>query len=168
MRDIYKNPILYYVAVTVLVGLWPLLVWAVYLPAAQDSVAEQIKQYKQAKLLMKDILTLDPERLEFTELNETATEFTYGGAIDSVARLFDMPADNCAVHTGVIVTAREQKSQTANVDLKQVDIVKFTKFLSKILVLWVDLQCESVKLTKKDNLPDNDMWDVDIKFRYIY
>lgn len=168
MRDIYKNPILYYVAVTVLVGLWPLLVWAVYLPAAQDSVAEQIDQYKQAELVMMEILTLDPERLEIAEPNETATEFTYGGAIDRVARLCDIPADNCAVHTGVIVNTREQKSQTANVDLKQVDIVKFTKFLSKIQVLWIDLQCESVKLTKKDNQPNNDMWDVDIKFKYRY
>lgn len=168
MRDIYKNPILYYVAVTVLVGLWPLLVWAVYLPAAQDSVAEQMDQYKQAELVMMEILTLDPERLEIAEPNETATEFTYGGAIDRVARLYDIPANNCAVHTGVIVNTPEQKSQTANVDLKQVDIVKFTKFLSKIQVLWVDLQCESVKLTKKENLPGNDMWDVDIKFKYRY
>lgn len=168
MRDIYKNPILYYVAVTVLVSLWPLLVWAKYLPDAQDSVAKQMDLYEEAKLVMMEILTLDPERLEIAEPNETATEFTYGGAIDKVARLYDIPADNCAVHTGVIVTAREQKSQTANVDLKQVDIVKFTKFLSKIQVLWVDLQCESVKLTKKDNLPGNDMWDVDIKFKYRY
>ncbi len=168
MRDIYKNPILYYVAVTVLVGLWPLLVWAVYLPAAQDSVTEQMDQYKQAELVMMEILTLDPERLEIAEPNETATEFTYGGAIDRVARLYDIPADNCAVHTGVIVTAREQKSQTANVDLKQVDIVKFTKFLSMIQLRWIDLQCESVKLTRKDNMPSNDTWDVDIKFKYYY
>ena len=113
-------------------------------------------------------MTLDPERLEIAEPNETATEFTYGSAIDRVARLYDIPANNCAVHTGIIVNKPEQKSQTANVDLKQVDIVKFTKFLSKIQVLWVDLQCESVKLTKKENLPGNDMWDVDIKFKYRY
>lgn len=168
MRDIYKNPILYYVAVPVLVGLWPLLVWAVYLPAAQDSVAEQMDQYKQAELVMMEILTLDPERLEFTEPNETDTEFTYDGAVFSVANSCNISAGNRAVHTGIKITTREQKSQTANVDLKQVGIVKFTEFLSKMQVLWVDLQCESVKLTKKENLPGNDMWDVDIKFKYIY
>lgn len=168
MRDIYKNPILYYVAVPVLVGLWPLLVWAVYLPAAQDSVTEQMDQYKQAELVMMEILTLDPERLEFTEPNETDTEFTYDGAVFSVANSCNISAGNRAVRTGIKVTTREQKSQTANVDLKQVGIVKFTEFLSKMQVLWVDLQCESVKLTKKENLPGNDMWDVDIKFKYIY
>ncbi len=168
MRDIYKNPILYYVAVPVIVGLWPLLVWAIYLPAAQDGVAEQMDQYKRAESLMMEILTLDPERSESAEPNEIDTEFTYGAAVDRVAGLCDISAANCAVHTGVIVTTREQKSQTANVNLKLVDVVRFAKFLSMIQLRWADLQCESVKLTKKENLPDNDMWDVDIRFKYYY
>ena len=32
MKDVYKNPILYYILVPVVVALWPLLVWSVYLP----------------------------------------------------------------------------------------------------------------------------------------
>ncbi|MHC4744357.1 MAG: hypothetical protein ACYS8Z_20775 [Planctomycetota bacterium] len=168
MRDIYRNPILYYVAVPVVVGMWPLLVWAIYLPAAQDRVAEQMEQYEIAEAAMMDVLTLDPERLEFAEPNEAATEFSYGAAVDRVAGLCDIAADNKAIHTGVIVTTREQKSQTANVDLKLVDIEKFTKFLSMIQLRWADLQCESVKLTRKDKMPDNDMWDVGIKFKYYY
>ena len=168
MREMYKNPILYYVAVPVLVGLWPLLVWGMYLPAARDGVAEQMDQHKRAEPLMMEILTLDPERLEFAEPNEAATEFTYGSAINRVAGLCDIPAANCDVRTGMIVPTREQRSQTANVDLKQVDIVKFAKFLSMIQLRWADLQCESVKLTKKENLPGNDIWDVDLKFKYYY
>lgn len=168
MRDIYRNPMFYYIAVPVLVGMWPLLGGAVYLPAAQDNVAEQLEQDERAEMIMMEILTLDPERLEFAEPNEAATEFSYGAAVDRVADWCDIPANNCAVHTGVIVTTQEQKSQTANVDLKLVDIVKFTKFLSMIQLRWADLQCESVKLTRKDNMPDNDMWDVDIKFKYYY
>ncbi|MHC4120108.1 MAG: hypothetical protein ACYSWO_21655 [Planctomycetota bacterium] len=168
MRDISRNPMLYYIAVPVLAGMWPLLVGAMYLPATQDSVAEQMAQYKQAEAVMMEILTLDPERPDFAEPNEAATEFSYGAAVDRVARLCDIPANNCAVHTGVIVTTREQKSQTANVDLKLVDIVKFTKFLSMIQLRWADLQCESVKLTRKDTLGDDDMWDVDVKFKYYY
>jgi hypothetical protein len=148
--------------------MWPLLVWAIYLPAAQDRVAEQMEQYEIAEAAMMDVLTLDPERLEFAEPNEAATEFSYGAAVDRVAGLCDIAADNKAIHTGVIVTTREQKSQTANVDLKLVDIEKFTKFLSMIQLRWADLQCESVKLTRKDKMPDNDMWDVGIKFKYYY
>ena len=168
MKDIYRNPILYYVAVPVLVGLWPLLVWAVYLPTAQDSVAEQMNQYNLAESTILEILTLDPDRLKSVEPNEIDTEFTYGGAVNKVAGWCNISAGNCDVRTGIIVTTREQKSQTANVDLKQVDIVKFTKFLSMIQLRWIDLQCESVKLTRKDNMPSNDTWDVDIKFKYYY
>ena len=168
MKDIYKNPILYYVAVPVLVGLWPLLVWAVYLPTAQDSIAEQMDQYNLAESTMLEILTLDPDRSESAEPNEIDAEFSYGGAVRRVAGLCNISEENWDARTGIIVTTREQKSQTANVDLKQVDIVKFTKFLSIIQLRWIDLQCESVKLTRKDNMPSNDTWDVDIKFKYYY
>lgn len=168
MKDMLKNPILYYVAVPVLVGLWPLLAWAMYLPAAQTRIAGEEIQYAKAELLMMEILALDPQRLEFAEPNEADTEFTYGGAIDKVADLCGISPGSCDVRTGIIVKTREQKSQTANVDLKEVDIVRFARFLSMIQLRWADLQCESVKLTKKENLPGNDIWDVDIKFKYYY
>lgn len=168
MREIIRNPVLYYIAVPVMVGLWPLLVWAVYLPAAQDDTDRDLTEYGRAEQIMIEILTLDPERLEFAEPNDAATEFSYSGVVNRVASLCDISADNCDVRSGIIVETRDQKSQTANVDLKQVDIVKFAKFLSMIQLRWVNLQCESVKLTKKENLPSNDVWDVDIKFKYYY
>jgi len=168
MKDMYKNPILYYIAVPVLVGLWPLLVWAIYLPDAQDRIAEQMDQYKQSESVMMEILTLDPERLEFAEPNEADTEFTYSGAVGRIAGLCDISEANYNVRTGIVVTTREQKSQSANVDLKEVNIVKFAKFLSMVQLRWIDLQCESAKLTKKENLPGNDVWDVDIRFKYYY
>jgi hypothetical protein len=144
------------------------LVWAMYLPAARDRIAEQMDEYRQSESVMMEILALDPERLEFSEPNDAETEFTYIGAVDRVARLCDISAANCDVRTGLVVTTREQKSQTANVDLKEVDIVKFAKFLSMIQLRWVDLQCESAKLTRKENLPGNDIWDVDIRFKYYH
>ena len=48
MRDLYKNPILYYVLVPVIVGLWPLLVWAIYIPEAQNNVQEHMSKYQEA------------------------------------------------------------------------------------------------------------------------
>lgn len=168
MKDVYKNPILYYIAIPVVLGLWPLLVGAVYLPAAQEDKDKQIAEYGRAEQIMIEILTLDPERLEFAEPNEAATEFTYSGVVDKVASLCDISPSNCNVNTGIITETKNQKSQTANVDLKQVDIVKFARFLSMIQLRWANLQCESVKLTRKENLPSNDVWDADIKFKYYY
>lgn len=168
MKDIFKNPILYYVAVPVMVSTWPLLVWAIYLPDARANVDEQVDQYKKAESIMMEILTLDPDRLEFADSNDAGTEFTYGNAVDKVANLCDIPPSKCDVHSGIIIETREEKSQSANVDLKQVDISKFSKFLSMIQFRWPSLQCESVTLSKKQNVTDNDLWDADIKFKYYY
>jgi hypothetical protein len=166
MKDIFKNPILYCIVVPIIIGLWPLLVWAIYLPAAHKNIEDQQSQYERAEKIMKEILSLDPDRLEFADSNDAAMEFTYGSAVDKVARLCNIPPSKYKVSTSMIITTREQKSQSATVDLKQVDIVKFARFLSMIQLRWANLQCERVKLTKKTNLPDT--WDVNIEFKYYY
>ncbi|MBN2593394.1 MAG: hypothetical protein JXA81_07800 [Sedimentisphaerales bacterium] len=168
MRNIYKNPILYYIAVPVIVGLWPLLVWAIYLPNAQKDVEEQMEQYKLAEPTMMEILTLEPDRLEFADANETAAEFTYGEAIDRIASLCRIPPSKYNLSSAMVMTTRGQKSQSASVDLKDVDIRKFARFFSMMQLRWPNLQCERLKLSKKQNLPDNDMWDVDIELKYYY
>jgi len=62
MKDIYRNPILYYILVPAVVVLWPLLTWAINLPAADKGLEDQLAQNKKAKAAMVDILTLDPDR----------------------------------------------------------------------------------------------------------
>lgn len=168
MRDIYKNPILYYIAIPVIVGLWPLLIWAVYLPNAEKDVKEQMDQCKIAEPIMEEILTLEPDRLEFADANDTAAEFTYGEAIDRIASLCRIPPSKYNLSSSMIITTQGQKSQSASVDLKEIDIRKFARFLSMIQLRWPNLQCEQLKLSKMQNLPDNDMWDIDIEFKYYY
>jgi len=168
MRDIYRNPILYYIIVPVLVGLWPLLVWVMYLPAAEQDVEEQIAQYKKAEPIMMQIIDYDPGRLEFADQNDTTAEFTYGGAVDWVASLCKISPTSCDVSTSSTMTANNQRTQTAKVALTQIDILKFAKFLSMIQFRWGNLQCERVKLTTKEGLPNKDLWDVDIEFKYYF
>lgn len=168
MKDIYKNPILYYIAVPAIVGLWPLLVWAIYLPNTQKDVKELMDQYKRAEPIMMDILTLEPDRLQFTDANDTAADFTYGEAIDRIASLCRIPPSKYNVNSGKIIAARGQDSQNASIDLKEIDIQRFAKFLSMLQLRWANLQCERLKLTKKQNLSDNDLWDIDIELKYYY
>jgi hypothetical protein len=117
---------------------------------------------------MMEIFTLEPDRLEFADANDTAADFTYGEAVDRVASLCRIPPSKYNLSSAMIITTNDRKSQNASVDLKQVDIRKFARFLSMMQLRWANLQCEQLKLTKKQNLPDNDMWDVDIKFKYYY
>ena len=168
MKDIYKNPILYYIAVPVIVALWPLLVWAVYLPNAQKDIKEQVDKYKQAEPIMMEILTLEPDRLEFADANDTTADFTYGEAIDRIASLCRIPPSKYDLSSAMVITTRGQKSQSASISLKEIDIRKFARFFSMMQLRWANLQCERLKLSKKQNLPDNDMWDIDIQLKYYY
>ncbi|MBN2315101.1 MAG: hypothetical protein JXM79_14320 [Sedimentisphaerales bacterium] len=167
MKDLYKNPVLYYVLIPVIVGLWPLLVWAVYLPKAKKNVNEHILQYKQAEPVMMEILTLDPDRLEFVDTNDNAAEFSWS-SVDQVANRCKIPEKKCELRSGMKIKTGGQENQSATVNLREVGITEFSEFLSMIQLRWVNLQCERVKLTKKENLPDNDLWDVDITFKYYY
>ena len=167
MKDIYKNPILYYIGFPIIVGLWPLLVWAVYLPAVQEDAEEQAIQYERAEKIMMEILNLDSDqRLEFSDSNDTAAEFTYGSAVDRVAVLCGIPPSKQKLNTGIIQVVSGQKRQSAHVALKQIDIVTFARFLSEIQLRWPNLQSDRVKLTKEKSLPDT--WNVDIEFSYYY
>ncbi len=166
MKDIYKNPFIYYIAVPVIVGLWPLFVWAVYLPDAKENIKGQQDQYKIAEDIMMEILALDPDRLDFSDANETSVEFTYDRAVRSVANICGLQPSEYDLSTDVIGTSGEQKIQGAKVSLIQVDIVTFTRFLSMIQFRWANLQCESIRLRKKENVPD--MWDIDITFKYYF
>lgn len=166
MKDIYKNPILYYALAPVIVGLWPLLLLAVYLPASQRNWRLEQQQYKQGQMLIAEILSLDPDRLAFVDPKNVSAEFSYANAVDRVANLCRVPSSSYKLSSGRITTSGGQKSQSAKVILTDVDIVRFAKFLSTIQSLWANLQCDKVKLTKREGLPD--LWEVDLDFKYSY
>jgi len=166
MKDIYKNPLFYYILVPVVVALWPLLVWVAYLPDAEDNLNDEKTQYKKAQEIMGDILSIDPGRLEFAGLKATPAEFDYATAVEKIASLCKIPSTSYKLSSGIIITSGGQKSQSANVGLKQVDMAKFARFLSTIQLRWANLQCVRLKLTKKKGLPDT--WDVDLDFKYYY
>jgi len=166
MKDIYKNPALYYILVPVIVALWPLLVWAVYLPNAEQSLDTDINQYEKAQQRIANILTLDVDRLDLANAKTGAAEFDYVNEVYRIATQSGIPQANCKINSGIIIKTGGQKSQSAKVTFKEVDIVRFAKFLSNIQLRWANLQCTKVKVTKKKGLPDT--WDVDLDFKYYY
>jgi hypothetical protein len=166
MKQIYKNPTLYYILVPVVVALWPLLIWGVYLPSARHNWQAETVQYGEAQSIIGEILALDPDRLKFADSQNTAAEFDYASAVEKIAGLCGIPPTNYRLSSGIIIASGGQKSQNAKVGLKQIDITKFAEFLSTIQLRWANLQCVQVKLTKKKGLPD--IWDVDLEFKYYY
>ncbi len=167
MKDIYKNPILYYIAIPIIVALWPLLVWIVYLPASEHSLVDEINQYKKAEQVMLEILRLDPARLELADSNTPSEEFDYARAVQRVASLYEISPVSYKLNSGIIIKSGGQKSQGATVSLKDIGIDRFANFLFTIQLYWANLQCNRLKLTSKKSPPPN-IWDVDLEFKYYY
>ena len=166
MKDIYRNPILYYILAPAVLALWPLLIWAVYLPGAEGGWQNEKDQYNEAQEIIEQILTVDPDRLQFADSKTDAAEFDYAVAVERTANVYGIPPTNYKLNTGIIITSGGQKSQSANDALKQVDKARFARFLSAIQLRWANLQCSRVKLTRKKGLPDS--WDIDLELKYYY
>ena len=93
-------------------------------------------------------------------------EFNFDKVVAQVASTSKIPPSKWELNATAPQTSGGEKSQSATVSLKQIDVVKFAEFLSTIQLRWANLQCNRVKLTKKPGLPDT--WDVDIEFKYYY
>lgn len=166
MRDICRNPVLYYLLIPALVGVWPLLVWRVYLPAAQRERENDYSLLLDGQTNIIEILKLDPGRTNDADPNRVVGEFAYGVAINSAANVCGIPASRKRWTVGDISTTGGKKRQDGRVALKDVTIVQAARFLSNMQSTWVLLQCEKLKLTKKKGMPDQ--WDVDFDFQYYY
>ena len=66
----------------------------------------------------------------------------------------------------MLITTSGQKSQSARVSLKDVNVTQVANFLSTIQLHWPDLQCNTLKLTKRKDSPDS--WDADFDFKYYF
>jgi hypothetical protein len=166
MRDIHRNPIVYYVLIPAMIGMWPLLVWAVYLPAAERNRDDDYRLLLDGQTNIMEILEIDPQRTSAADPNRVAGEFAYAKAIDREANLCGILPSNKNVSAGNIVTMSGKKRQDAMVELKDVSIVQAAKFLSAMQSTWVNLTCDKLELSKKKGMPDQ--WEADLHFVYYY
>lgn len=166
MKELYKNPLLYYAAVPVILLFWPILIWALYQPNAENNLKTDRDKYAKAEKVMLEILRLDPDRRDYANTKNPSSEFDYVAAVDSIARSCGIASSDYNISAKPSRTTDGQKSQNANVILKQVEMSKFAEFLSTIQMRWANLQCEKIKLTKIKGQPDQ--WKIDIEFKYYF
>lgn len=166
VKEIYKNPNFYYIITPLVIALWPLYIYSSSLPNAEKNWQKQQAQCEKAQKIVEEIFTLDPERLALAQAKDATAQFDYATAVEKTASLCRIPTADYKLSSGIIITSGGQKSQSARVSLKNVDIEKFAKFLSTIQLRWTNLQCAKLKLTKKKGLPDS--WDADLDFKYFF
>lgn len=165
MRDIYRDPIFYYILAPLLIGLWPLLVWAIYLPQAYEGRESDERDLEEAKVAILGILEYDPDRLNIVG-DEKGSRFTYREAIDSAANVCRIPSANYVDSIGSITSSGGKRIQGASVTLENVAIVQAARFLSTLQSTWVNLTCDNITLRKIEGMPDQ--WRVEMRFTYAY
>jgi hypothetical protein len=161
MKDAIKNPLLYFLLVPVGIAIWPLLVWAMYLPRAQDSFTGEQALYEDGEEIIKHILELDPERIKLAK-EKKGVEFEYSTAVSEAAAKCGISSQNYSHST----KPRRKGIQTCRVELKEVGIEKFALFLSGIVLQWPSLECE--KVTFKPDNKKKDVWKIDMDFKYEF
>ena len=166
MKEIFKNSLIFYIAVPVLVAIWPALVIGFYLPAAQTRLDEDISDYAEADNTMLDILSLAPERTQANDPNKQEAKFAYDQVIPEIAALCSIQPAKYKWSTGTIIDSKNSKTQSASVRLTDVDITTFAKFLSMIQAHWPKLLCDTLTLNKQEGYPDE--WNILIEFKYYY
>jgi len=165
MRDLLKNRILHYLVVPAALAIWPLLVYAVYLPRLEESWKDEAEQFKKGRNVMEQILNLDPERLSGAKAGPG--QFDFATVIQNVATAVGIrPADYKLTVKPVRKNKTGQKIQNAHVILRQVSIKSLAEFLDTLQIRYASLQCDQIKLTRVKGLPD--AWKVDLDFAYYY
>ncbi len=166
MNQIYKNPVVYYVVIPVLTALWSLLILAVYLPNVEENLEKEKDEYEKSRKVMEKILTLDPDRLDSAVARAGAAKFDYATAVEEIANSCSISSANYNISSKPLRTTSGQKTRSAMVVLKKVDVTKFARFLSTIQLRWANLQCENVTLTRQKGLAD--LWKANLEFKYYY
>jgi len=166
MKQIIKNPFFYYILVPVVALIWPAVIFGIYLPSVRAGFNNDKQQYEKAQPVIEELLSVDPDRLNFDKEKGKTADFDYATAVQQTADFCSIASTSYQLRSAAIITSGGQKSQSANVSLKDVDITKAARFLSTIQLRWAGLQATKITLRKKKGVLDS--WDVDFTFKYYY
>lgn len=166
MKEIYKNPLLYYVLVPMVLVFWPAAVWLVYIPNVEKKLKTTETSYNKTQELIGSILTIDTGRLESDGGKGAEIQFDYVAAVDRITKSNNISSSSYNINTKPERMSKGQKSQGAKMILWDIDITRFAKFMSDIQLRWGNLQCEKVVMTKQEGVADS--WRIEVDFEYYY
>lgn len=166
MKEFYKQTNFYFILIPAIVSLWAILTWGVSAPTAAKKWTRAQNDYKQAQEIVAKILILDPERLDYEKQKGKSAKFDYATTVEKYAQQFNIPPSNYSLQSGRDMKRGGQKTKGAALQIKPIDVGKFSQFLSAMMYRWPDLQCDQLKLTKQKD--GKDSWKVDIKLTYYY
>jgi hypothetical protein len=167
MKDIIKNPTFYYIAAPVLAGVWALLAGLVFYPGAVKAYQADAKpEYQDSQKLIEKILTIQPQRLQYSDEVSTDRPFDFGEVVTELTREYKIPTSRYTLNVRGEVSHGDNNARSATLDIEEIDFGRLAQFLSQMLTTWPDLKCEKFSLKKAKTGKDN--WNVDLTLTYYY
>lgn len=167
MKELLKNPNLYYVAAPVVGAMFTLLAALVFYPGANAQWQDSESEFKEARQWAEKLLALQPERLAFkVDEKNTAENFDFTVVINDFAKAFEISPSNYTTSVKGEVKKQGKRARSATVSIKTIDIEKVCKFLSTMLAYWPDMECDVLSLDK--GKAGKDDWKADLTLTYYY
>ncbi len=166
MKDYYKQANLYYAAVPLVATVFVIFVAAISLPAASRKWKNKQEDYSKAEDLIRKIVALDPERLNYKAKKGSSGEFDYSTAVVEITKLVKITSSNYSLRGHRETTSGGKLRKSADITIEKVNIETLARFISQILLRWPDLQCDRLSI---DTDPGGkDLWKATMKFVYTY
>jgi hypothetical protein len=167
MKDYYKNPNLYFIAVPLAATVFVIFVAAISLPATGRNWKKQQEDYAKAKDLITKIVKLAPERSNNEVKQGSSSEFDYPIALQEITtKLVPIPSSNLSLRDHGETKSGGKLRRSADITIEPVGIETLSRFISQILLRWPDLECSRLSINK---LPaGKDSWKATMKFVYTY
>ena len=166
MKQYYKEPNFYYILIPAVITIWAIILSMVSIKTADSKLARQKKQYTESQDYLRQIIELDPERLDYKNSKDGGSKFDYASVIEEFASKLNINSANYSLQASKEVKRGGKRTQSASITIKPIDVQTCASFISELLLRWPDLECDSLTLT---NLPDGpDLWNVSLKMTYNF
>ncbi len=166
MKDYYKKANLYYTAVPIVATVFVIFVATISLPAASRKWKNKQEDYSKSENLIRKIVALDPERLNYEARKGSSGEFDYSTAVVEITKLVKISSSNYSLRGHGVTKSGGKLRKSADVTIEKVGIEALSRFISQILLRWPNLQCDRLSIDKDPE--GKDLWKATMKFVYTY
>jgi len=167
MKEFYKNQTFYLIAVPLAALIWAIITSTVLFASANEEWEKCQAEFEKSQPFIKNILRLDPERINnLNKQKKNAGKFDYNMVIAKFANAHGIPATGYSLRASGTSRRRGQLTQSATLTIDNIKLTPFSRFLTEILYVWPNLECEKLTLKNQDTGPD--AWEAQLHYKYTF
>lgn len=166
MMDFYKKANFYFIVIPIGAAIWAILASTVLLKSANAEWTKTKTESDKSEKIIAQILVLDQDRMTLHKEKGKMGKFDYNNVIQKFADFHKIPESGYSLRATGERKKKDSITQTATLTVNNIKVVPFSKFLSEMLFIWPNLQCESLTLSKQNT--GKDAWKTVMQFKYTF